>query len=88
MKQRQWRIAGAVLIVVSAVMAWYGVRWPALRGSAGALLRVLGRVHGMLLSGRVLRAIGYALIRMQYAIAERAAFKETLGDEKLRKSPA
>ena len=83
--RRGWRITGLVSVLVSAAMAWNGVafigagwHWLALLAWWGAvILFLLVAVYTVLLDLR--------FTQLQYVLAEREVFMETLGSEEFRK---
>jgi hypothetical protein len=83
--QRVWRIAGAVAIAGSALMAWYGVRLPVLRESPVYFLIYWGIFLVLLLAAVYCALLDIRYIRAEYAVQQRQVFRETLGDEKFRR---
>ncbi|NUM53058.1 MAG: hypothetical protein HUU46_05390 [Candidatus Hydrogenedentes bacterium] len=84
--QFRWRVAGAILIVISGGMAFFGVRLPILHESRAAFL-----VYWLVFLVALIAAIYCALLDLRYirvrmAMEERELFRDTLGDESFRKA--
>ncbi|MBN2309448.1 MAG: hypothetical protein JXR94_10785 [Candidatus Hydrogenedentes bacterium] len=84
-RQAHWRIAGAVAIVGSAVMAVVGARWGALRESIWLFFGYWGVFAVLLLSAVYIALLDIRYIHTRFTVDQRDAFKETLGDEDFQK---
>lgn len=84
--QSRWRIAGAVAIACCAIMAWYGAQHAFMSASLLGAILYWGLCLLFLLVSLYTVLLDVRYIRLQYAIARRELFVQTLGDEKFRKS--
>ena len=84
--QRRWRIAGAVLLVVSGAMAYYGVRLPFTRESPCVYIAYWSVFLAAFVAAIYCAFLDLRYIRVQWAIEERELFRQTLGDESFRKA--
>jgi hypothetical protein len=84
--QKRWRWVGAICLALCAVMVPVGAQWPALRTSL-VLLAVYWSVFLVILVSALYCALlDMRFIRLQYKLAERQIFQETLGDEEFRRA--
>lgn len=84
--QGQWRWAGGIAIGCSAVMAFWGVRLQGLRDSLLFFCLYWGAFLVCFVVALYCAFLDWRYIRMQYALARRQLFKETLGEEGFRKA--
>lgn len=84
--QRRWRIGGAVLLALSGGMAYFGVHVPLLRESPAAFIAYWIVFLAAFIGAVYCAILDFHYIRVQMALAERELFRQTLGDEALRKA--
>jgi hypothetical protein len=84
--QSTWRRAGAVTILACAAMAWYGVKWPALRQSLVFFVIYWGVFLLLLAVSLYIVVLDIRCIRMQYAVGKREVFRQTIGSEEFRRA--
>ncbi len=84
--QRRWRIVGAVCLAACAFMAWYGVRFEALRQSPAVFLGYWGLFLVLFLIVMYCVILDLRYIKAEHAIMQRQVFRETLGDEEFRRA--
>lgn len=82
--QPGWRTLAAAAILVSALMAWFGVKWEALRESSVLFFGYWGLFAILLLGAVYIAFLDMRYIRLQYRIAERELFRQTLGEDSFR----
>lgn len=84
--QSQWRWAGGIAIGCAAVMAFAGVRVEMLHASLLFFCLYWGAFVLCFVAALYCAVLDWRYIRAEYALARRELFKETLGDQGLRKS--
>jgi len=84
--QRKWRLAGALALGASALLAWYGVARLGFTGSPLVLAVYWGVFLLCLLVAFYLAVLDLRYIRMLHAIEQRRIFMETLGSKAFREA--
>jgi len=84
--QPKWRKYGLMCIGGAALMAWGGVGWQPLRESVLFFFLYWGAFFCLFLAAVYIAILDIRYVRMEYAIAKRELFKDTLGDEKFRQA--
>jgi membrane protein YdbS with pleckstrin-like domain len=83
--QRTWRTIGALALAGCALMAWYTARHAHAAAQGGPFWIVFAIVFLALLATTLyMTLIDIRYIRLQYKIAERELFRDTLGNEDFR----
>ncbi len=82
---RIWRPLGIICIFICAVMAWYGVQTLNAEQSMWHMLFYWGAFLAFLVLAMLSVLFDVRYIRMQYAMARRKIFEDTLGDEDFRR---
>ena len=82
--QRIWRGIGTISLLVAALMAWYGVELLERVGSTIFFLIYWGIFGIALFLSLYMALLDYRYIRLQFKLAEREAFHDTLGTESFR----
>ncbi|MCL4218587.1 MAG: hypothetical protein KJ052_16495 [Candidatus Hydrogenedentes bacterium] len=85
-QQKHWRLAGYIILALIAFLVWNGTQWSALHKSLGWFLGYWGFVVVLVILALYLALIDIRYIRLQYLIAQREIFRETIGDEEFRKA--
>ena len=83
--QGTWRKAGAAAVGAAAFLAWFGSDSPFVRQSVWHQLLFWGLCFGLVAVALYTVILDLRYIRLQYAIARRAAFEQTIGSEDFRK---
>jgi hypothetical protein len=82
--QRIWRGVGTISLLVAALMAWYGIELLERGGSTIFFLIYWGIFGISLFLSLYMALLDYRYIRLQFKLAEREAFHDTLGTESFR----
>ncbi len=83
--QTQWRVAGALCLALSALMAGAAPRVELLQRSSLAFAAYWGVFAVSLAAAVVIAFIDWRYIRLEYTVARRALFSATLGEEGYRR---
>lgn len=84
--QRKWRLAGALALGLSALMAWYGVAHLGFAGSTLILIVYWSVFLLCLIVAFLMALLDLRYIRLQHALEQRRIFMETLGSKAFRES--
>ena len=88
--QERWRIAGGICLGGAALMAVLGVKVSALRylftESVPLFVLYWAGFLVLLFLSLFIALLDFRYIRLQYTVAKRDLFKQTLGDEALREA--
>ena len=84
--QRNWRVGGAVAVCVSAAMALFGTSSEAIRVSKTVFLLYWLVFFVFLVVAMFCAALDFRYIRLQYLAGKQEIFRQTLGEERFRKS--
>lgn len=84
--QRNWRIAGGVILACGAAMAWYGVDFVRQGYPSWFLLAYFGVFLVLLLAAFYIVILDIRYIRLQYVLRQREIFRSTIGSEEFRRA--
>lgn len=84
--QKRWRIVGGVCLAACGLMAWYGVRFQALRESPAVFLGYWGLFLVLFVIVLYCVVLDLRYIKAEHVIMSREVFRETLGDEEFRRA--
>jgi hypothetical protein len=86
-KPRTWRVGGGVCIAAAAFMAWYGAQHLAEVPAARAFWVGYWIIFLLFMAAALYAAfLDLAYARLQFRLAEREAFQNTLGSEEFRQA--
>lgn len=83
--RRGWRITGVVCVLGSAVMAWNGVAYIGAGWHWLMLAAYWAAVVGLLLVAVYTVLLDLRFTQLEYVLAEREIFLQTIGSEEFRK---
>ena len=84
--QTGWRTVGGIAVGISAIMAVVGVKWEAIREPHVFFFTYWIVFLALFFVAIVCALLDFRFIRMQYAVAKREIFEQTLGEETFRRS--
>lgn len=84
--QTMWRTVGVVALGCCVVMALLGVNWQWLRQSLTVFAAYWGVFLFLLVVALFCALLDIRHVRMEYSVGKRELFRQTLGDEGLRKT--
>lgn len=86
LSQTVWRLVGGGAIGAAALLAWFGADAAIVRKSVWHMAIFAGLVLTCLCVAGYTALLDIRYIRLQYALARRQAFLQTLGEEGFRKA--